>query len=298
MPLDQITARLIHSFFPADAAVIVFFVLSGYVLTRSLQRSLPVSLEQLLAYAVRRAFRLMPLAIVAAAPYFLLLGGSVAALLGAMLLYDRSLNGVLWTLQVEVVGSGLLAVLYLLCLYDKRLVWLTLAVSLAACAPSASRLIFSLPPFVVGAALYHCEDWPLWRSRGILVFGILLLMLSGLVFGEGTISSRSASLLASTAIVGCCRAQSMSLPLSRPVQFLGAVSYPLYLLHGAGLLMAARVVDPVVAAPLGRIAAYLILTCILILPLSWFLHRTVELPGIELGSRIIRRLSLARRAAA
>jgi peptidoglycan/LPS O-acetylase OafA/YrhL len=55
--------RLIHVIINADAAVPLFFVPSGYVLTLSLaNRRFEVS--TLSTYAIRRAFRLLPVAIV------------------------------------------------------------------------------------------------------------------------------------------------------------------------------------------------------------------------------------------
>src|SRR5262249_30710081 len=155
--------------------------------------------------------------------------------------------GVLWTLQVEIIGSAAVFLVYLLCLWDRRLVWLALAGSLAASALSSSYLLIFLPAFTVGAAIFHHADWPFWSSGRLLVLGTLMLLLTGLLLGEFTMLGRAAWLVSSAIIVGCCRAQHLRVLSSRASQFLGAVSYPLYLLHGACLIVAGRVVDPVVS---------------------------------------------------
>jgi peptidoglycan/LPS O-acetylase OafA/YrhL len=289
MPLDDVIARLIRCLFPTNGAVILFFVLSGYVLTRSLWRSTRAPAEELAVYGARRALRLLPMAIVAAPPYFLLLAGTVPALIGAMLLYDYSLNGVLWTLQVEVIGSAAVFLMYLLCLWDKRLVWIALAGSLAASALSSSFLVIFLPAFAVGAAVFHHENWPLWSSGRLLALGTILLLLAGLLLGEFTMLGRGAWLVSSAIVVGCCRVRYSRVLSSRASQFLGAVSYPLYLLHGACLIVTGRLVDPIVTVPLLRFAACAILTCAIALPLSWLAHRAIEIPGIACGSLITRR---------
>src|SRR5215471_18861534 len=54
--------RFLHVLFPADAAVEVFFVLSGYVLTRSL-RNAPALGAEIAPFLTRRVFRLFPVSI-------------------------------------------------------------------------------------------------------------------------------------------------------------------------------------------------------------------------------------------
>jgi peptidoglycan/LPS O-acetylase OafA/YrhL len=69
---------------------------------------------------------------------------------------------------------------------------------------------------------------------------------------------------------------------SRPLRFVGRVSYPLYLTHPIALGFAATAIAP------GGIAhelAYLALGLTLSLVLAWALHRLVERPLIALGKR-------------
>jgi peptidoglycan/LPS O-acetylase OafA/YrhL len=74
---------------------------------------------------------------------------------------------------------------------------------------------------------------------------------------------------------------------SRPLRFVGRVSYPLYLTHPIALGFAATAV-----APGGTAAelAYLALGLTLSLVLAWALHRVVERPLIAFGKRQARRI--------
>lgn len=84
----------------------LFFVLSGHVLSRSLERRREGG-----AYFVQRAFRLFPVGIIAAVPFVVLLHPDIMTALGTAFLVDHSLNGVIWSLQVELVGSALIFIL-------------------------------------------------------------------------------------------------------------------------------------------------------------------------------------------
>ena len=97
--------RLLSSMLPSDAAVTVFFVLSGHVLWQSFRRKRLRFFAGLPDYACSRIYRLFPLAIVSALPLGLLTAARAPELVRNMLLFSNSLNGVLWSLQVEVIAS-------------------------------------------------------------------------------------------------------------------------------------------------------------------------------------------------
>ncbi len=130
-------------------AVVLFFVLSGFVLSESLSRS-GVTVRASLAFIVRRAFRILPLAyaMMAASTAYLLLftpGANLSRFAHAWLLsgyfhpaladvvaniefQDYRLNTVYWTLYVELMGS-----LFFIPLY-----WIT------STAPASARLLILL----------------------------------------------------------------------------------------------------------------------------------------------------------
>ncbi len=128
-----------------NTAVIVFYVLSGLVLSESLRRRAVVDqrLRQLLAFAARRLWRLLPvmwLSVVFAAavailvhhtPFdgttgwfkqFLSMPVSSSILLRNLLGLSYSLNSVLWSVQIELIMIVLLPLM----------VWISARTSLAA----------------------------------------------------------------------------------------------------------------------------------------------------------------------
>ncbi|MEN8877998.1 MAG: acyltransferase, partial [Hyphomonas sp.] len=120
---------LVHGligFFNGPAAVVLFFVLSGTVLTLSLRRSKGKGLAHLAGYYVRRLFRLYPLLIAvtlfAAAMHWLYFSdaptagatnwmngyfnqdpGLIETLLNAVG-YSNSLNSPAWTIRTEIIA--------------------------------------------------------------------------------------------------------------------------------------------------------------------------------------------------
>jgi peptidoglycan/LPS O-acetylase OafA/YrhL len=113
-----------------NSAVILFYVLSGFVLGESLRRRTAASgLGQLGGFALRRLWRLLPvmwISILFAAPVAMLMRGeafagttawfnqfssvavSPAILLQNLLGLSHSINSVLWSIQIELVMIGVL----------------------------------------------------------------------------------------------------------------------------------------------------------------------------------------------
>jgi peptidoglycan/LPS O-acetylase OafA/YrhL len=138
----------------AHACVIVFFVLSGYVLTGSLVRR-GLSWSSVKAFCVGRLFRLFPALWVASAisALFLLLYPqltirpamsfwfylflhpfpSLTQLILAALAVDKSLIMPVWTIFIELMGSAIMPVMVTIALARARLFsWIVLGMGLAA----------------------------------------------------------------------------------------------------------------------------------------------------------------------
>jgi peptidoglycan/LPS O-acetylase OafA/YrhL len=138
----------------AHACVVVFFVLSGYVLTGSLVRR-GLSWSSVKAFYVGRLFRLFPALWVASAisALFLLLYPqltirpalsfwfylflhpfpSLTQLILAALAIDKSLIMPVWTIFIELMGSAIMPIMVAIALARARLFsWIVLGMGLAA----------------------------------------------------------------------------------------------------------------------------------------------------------------------
>ncbi|MFC0242411.1 acyltransferase family protein [Rhodopseudomonas telluris] len=128
-------------------AVIFFFVLSGFVLTRSLLREASPSPAQAAEFVIARLFRLYPAIIFAIGSFataLALFGAAPAALtiLKNMALISTSLNGVMWSLQLELLAIPVIYVMYLLLLRGTRLALM------AAIAISLGLVVMSFDPSI------------------------------------------------------------------------------------------------------------------------------------------------------
>lgn len=308
----------------AQAAVALFFVLSGFVLAGSLERGAGrVALAQ---FWVKRIFRIHPpyaAALVAtwlasfaylvpdaAAPFTNWLRSltgvhlSPGALAQALLYPGPAAHQleVGWTLGIEMTWSLLLPAVY----WIARATHWSVALGVAAAPLGLSQApLFTLygAHFALGIALYlERERLAAWLGRLPAVVTSLLFLLA--------LASYSAPLLlawhrpaagilmpgvndpASIAIrlpgTALLIVLALALPWwrglleTRPVLFLGRISYSLYLLHMAVLLLVTRWL-----APTGPSASVALLLSVLggSIALAAIFHRGVERPAIALGNR-------------
>jgi peptidoglycan/LPS O-acetylase OafA/YrhL len=188
MPAADIGMRLLSALFPSDAAVLVFFVLSGHVLWASFERKQLRFFKDLPEYACARIYRLFPLVIIGTMPLGLLSSASAAELVNNMLLLSHSMNGVLWSLQVEVVASFALFALWGL---TRGSGWrLLAAVFLAFWATRFARgnaAVVFFPAFVWGRR-YPRYRLDLWRGPWIVAGGTVVLVCTNIVLGHGGIT--------------------------------------------------------------------------------------------------------------
>lgn len=293
----QIAARLWHVAFPADAAVLLFFVLSGWVLSRALEARADRPGAAALPYLVRRIFRLYPVAIVSAVPLVWLAHMTPWQTVGTMLLFDRSVNGVIWSLQVELAGSALV---FLLWAVGSR--WFALAViaALAVAIPVVEQhyMVLFLPAFVLGY-LIPAVPYAVWRSRALLMLSVVALMAIDLLIGK-SLYAKIIEGIAAMGVVGCLSVRSMAWLDSRPVQFLGDMSYPFYLMHMPALI----VTHSIIKAALGGAPAMLLVLATAVVSTgialagAWVVHYAAEMPGIRLGNRFVRWMGSLRPATA
>ncbi len=286
MAWPDIGMRLLSAMLPSDAAVTVFFVLSGHVLWQSFRRKRLRFFADLPDYACARIYRLFPLAIVSALPLGLLTAARAPELVRNMLLLSNSLNGVLWSLQVEVIASFALFAVWGLA---KKSTWkLVLALIIAIAAVPVFRgdiAILFFPAFLLGG-LISSVDQRVWRSRWLIGSGLLILVFTNVVLGHNGIT-RMFEIAGATALVGAVAHGELPVLRARVSLFLGAISYPFYLTHVIGLIIAERYLVAVMPmSPLVLISAYAVASIAVTIPLAWLLHVFVEDPVLRARPRM------------
>ena len=282
----DIVMRVVSALFPSDAAVMVFFVLSGHVLWGSFLRKNMHWFGDLPDYACARIYRLFPLAIVSGLPLGLLANASAAELVRNMLLLSTSLNNVLWSLQVEVVASFALFALWGLTRGGgwKLLLALLLGFGVTPLFRGFGPVVF-FPAFILGASI-SCVPARVWRNRWILAGGIAVLLFSNVLTGHGGVT-RCFEMVGATILVAAVANGAFGFLHSGVPLFLGAISYPFYLTHVIGLILAQPFLDTLsFSSAYGMIAARALTSIALTIPLAWVLHVFVENPLLRARPRM------------
>ncbi|WP_375458130.1 acyltransferase family protein [uncultured Enterovirga sp.] len=286
LPVASLAGRLFYVVSPGDAAVTLFFVLSGYVLWSAFARHGTTTLADLPDYTLRRAYRLMPVAIVSAIPIGFVVNASAFDLARTMLLLTNDLNGVLWTLQVEVVGSFPIFLVRIMVGESRAGLVGSVLVALALSYPlrAFSSALF-LPAFLLGA-LVSASPARWWTSRALLGASVSGLALASLLFSH-SVRARYVEMAAAAAVIACTLVRPLAALKAPQVQFLGAVSYPFYLTHGTTLLAAQHLgLVTGIGNAAGRIVAYVLLTVPVALAAAWLLHVLIEAPAMRFRPRL------------
>ncbi len=273
--------------------VIVFFLVSGYVITAAAENDYPVS------FFIRRVFRIYPLYIVAVLSQFYLMDGAIPAwpelwprlsLLGDFTHTDQVLNGVDWTLRIEILFYAAMTVL---CFLPKRVRMTILIYSvvpiIVLCAalpafPNSSTNTFdylnqSAPFLLLGSIvyLYEAKRVPPYFLTLIaaLTYANLFYRLSllGIYNMSGSVA---AGLLFCSAWL--CRGK---LPQSTFIVWAAGLTYSVYLFHTWGF--------DYFYGKLGRGEPFdSITTLILLFSSCWVLSVTIETPFTQIGRYLSR----------
>jgi peptidoglycan/LPS O-acetylase OafA/YrhL len=273
----------------------LFFIVSGFVIFMTLERC-----QHLAEFAVRRWARLYPCYLAAMLLTFTiatnlgpapmrnsgydLLAGST--MVGALVHDARYVDGVYWTLTVELQFYALIGVVYLLAGRRIELGWVlivTIATLLwrldfghdhSLAHRLADRVLIArfLPHFTLGMAFYSLHRHRLGSAA--MLAGSALASYA-LVYATAPLSTHIAHLvlLALFTLFAIGRLDWLAV---RPLLFVGHISYPLYLCHDklgvmAIGLMTRRLHLPELAAIAVAMAAAVLL--------AYALHRAVELPA-------------------
>jgi peptidoglycan/LPS O-acetylase OafA/YrhL len=231
-------------------------------------------------------YRLLPMTTVSALPLAFLSGVSGRELADNMLLLSHSMNGVLWSLQAEMVASGVLFLLWGLSRGSPWRMAVGFVVTVAVLPFNrGNSLVMFLPAFVLGAGI-SLVPARVWRSTALLVPGIVVLVFTNVVLGHGQ-ADRCFEMAGAVVLVGAVSQGRLPF-LGRPVPlFLGAISYPFYLTHVLGLAAAQPVLDLLhFASPYPMIAARAVLSIPPVILLAWALHVWIEAPVQRAAPRL------------
>ncbi len=322
------TAALV---FNGRAAVVVFFVLSGYVLTRSLRKS-DFSLASVLRFYVQRLFRIYPA----------IWGASALGLLYLLLLHWRipvddvsagvrhefrpdrmdvlhivaSFAGMLafilpqlWSIFVEIAASAVLPVVAFVTFHRRS--WLAGLLAVAAIisytiGPHTYYLLgLYFVDFVVGAvlAMPGSPAAALFRdapARVLVGFGLVALSLTQFIplgYYDPTanmIEIALAAIVIATLVYAKQRIRTLS---ARSIVLVGDISYSIYLLHYVVLCVLAKlfaVLESQTGIRPNVVVLSVMLACataVLTCPLAWLSFTYIEKPGVKLGKALLRRTS-------
>ena len=280
------------------APVVLFFVLSGFVLARSLERdSAP------LTFFGNRVYRLLPAAaasvLLISALYwqfgfyvgFLPSFDALNIILNALMIRS-DINGPMWSLTVECFATPLILTSFLVHRrFGKRpLVILCIVLFGLSFWGSYVHLlggVTSLAPlyaFVLGVCLHFAvQKAHRVYSPTIVTLTVIALLFICSIRKQTSpvilIEVVSASVLVYLVAVKECLKVFAVLDLF-PVRFIGRISYSFYLLHMVGLAFAAMI------APSSRLTQFF-LAVIITAPMAWMSWRFIEVPFLRL--RALRR---------
>lgn len=298
---------------PGVFGVVTFFYISGLVIALSVRSRPPLR-----SFLARRVFRIYPaylfalllmagLAVTgeaALAARFSALGAD-GLLLNILLIQEYAqvpaLLGVSWTLSLEFVWYAIFAFLFYV-MHQQRLAWFLNALSLALIVVSLASMAFDFrfPAGrlgMLGAALlgYLTARWQdqavvaVDYVRSVALFVIAVVFSQWVAFAyfthpKITISHTLTAWLSATALFLVLTSTRTAPELLRRtgLQFIGKVSYSLYLLHMPIMLATSHLSGEtqLIVVPVATLVA------------AWASYRWVELPGIVLGKLLDGRLAV------
>ncbi len=303
-----------------DGAVVIFFVLSGFVLAGSLERGPSQLAPAGRRFLIARLFRIYPAiaatVIMFAIAFWLtgkqLMGAdnfSPAKLVSNILLLEVSIDPVMWSLQVEVLAIPLLFAAYFLfrrwgtpaiATLSALLIGLSFSGAWQNAIPGVHQFgtIFA---FMLGVMAYVLTP-PLLKTWSPRMAQIALAAMAVAFFATrplvGFTSNWSVILEAGfgaaiVALLAFTTTNKQNALLdSSLTRFYGTISYSFYLVHPLTLLVLwsepALLGRPIAAGvPEGIVAVLLFIgSTLAVTPLAWAMQRFVERPGIAAGRSV------------
>ncbi|WP_165435054.1 acyltransferase [Bradyrhizobium sp. Leo121] len=303
----HMTSQFTDTYVTGMAPVVMFFVLSGFVLARSLQNN-----PNPVTFLRHRLFRLFPAAIAVVALLTLLhhqYGFYVGyegkfdplnVVLNAIMV-RHDINGVMWSMTVECFATPVILLsVWIFQRFGPQPLMVSIAVlfGLSFWGTYVHLLggVSSLAPlyaFVAGVLLQMRGERTAERLRTAAAWTLSMAAIALLCFCGSqkqtapiiALETLSSSLL--VLLVGFRSSIALFAVLDlRPVRFYGRISYSFYLLHPIGMWLAGRLLDARGLPVLLAISATTIAAVALTTPMAWLSWRYIEKPFIALGRRL------------
>lgn len=290
-----------------DSAVLLFFVLSGFVLTKSLDKD-----PRLVPFVVRRLLRLYPAMFAVMALMYIISLLSSAHSLGILhpngnafllnaLLIKITVHGPSTTIQAELLAMPFIYIVYVL---SRRFgsAFCIIGLGLSVFAMGLPILVFWLPnmhiwllAFMLGMVAADRNMAPFFRGTPngtIATIALLFVVVRAFAPNSAASTVIGQSILA-MAIVGCCYYSNgtiVQILSRRGLQFLGRLSYSIYLIHVPALFIVWYFIPHThpwySAYPLETGLLVGCFAMALALPTAWLVEQFIERPGIALGRRL------------
>jgi peptidoglycan/LPS O-acetylase OafA/YrhL len=309
----RILAKIVLTLFNGEYAVILFFLISGFVLQRSLYRYDRLDFPAAAQFLIRRVFRLMPSIFVSVTILYLLLvlGDPLTNVNGDraipafqdyvanLFLVNTDLLSVTWTIRVEMIGApfifafgfaerslgfigAVLAVIYSLYALQNPLLTGSILMMHSALLPFSIGMLAAIPGR--GPAIRH-------PTMAVAACVVLFFLARFFVYQAQIAAVVSQIVIGATLlyVIANYPAPAVSRVLdSRLSQLLGRISYSFYLyapIVGIYVTFALSFFlkpPETMAVPYGLAVGLLI--CLLTVPVAILAERFIERPGIVVGS--------------
>ena len=316
------SSRLYFAFANGLGCVVVFFVISGFVLARSLDRADSISF---VSFARNRAFRLLPASIAIVGlltflherfGFYVGFEASFAPInvLLNMLLIKSDINGVMWSLTVEIAATPLIFMSVRAYRKHGRTPLLAVAAvlfGLSFVGQYRDLIGANLAPlyaFLAGI-LVHFEGPKIARSVSprtsiwIPVLGIALFLVAGMLKQDAGLMILMDCIGGALLVLAISQwpYQRMMKPLDwPPVRFYGRISYSFYLLHmltvAPAIALGARLFEDL--NPWTTAMTLSMLTILAAAVPALACYKLIEIPGMNLGRRLVGLNGLRNRAIA
>ena len=311
---SAVLSKLVLTIVNGEYAVILFFLISGFVLQRSLEKFKKLDAVAAYNFLVRRVFRLMPLIFVTVTIQFLFLLASPAVTgvqsdMGPvnvheyaknMFLMDTKMLDVTWTIRIEMLAipfifafsllgraCGLVGT-FLACVYA---LYATQNPGLTA---SVYLLHVGLFPFSVGMLFADKTLGKMLNDRGPItaILCIVIFLFSRFFVDAAQIAALTSQVLVGGILIGILANSGNSLIVrileKTPMQFLGRISYSFYLDSAiVGTFLGFWSAPRAYALPNGLLLG--VVTCLLAIPFAVLTERFVERPGIAAADWLLSR---------